>query len=65
MSLRVALKRARIQTERVNIWDDPKAAARVRSVAGGNETVPTVFVGDTALVNPSVKEIKRALAAMS
>jgi hypothetical protein len=25
----------------------------VRSVAGGNETVPTVRVGDVALVNPS------------
>jgi len=32
-------------------------------VAGGNETVPTVFVGDVALVNPSVREIKAVMAA--
>ncbi len=57
------MKRARIPNRRHNIWTDPAAAARVRSVAGGDETVPTVFVGDTALVNPSVSEIKRALAA--
>jgi glutaredoxin-like protein len=62
-SLRTRLKLARIRTRQVNIWDDPEAAARVRSVAGGNETVPTVFVGDVALVNPTVKDIKRALAA--
>jgi mycoredoxin len=31
----------------INIWEDPQAAARVRSVANGNETVPTVFVGPT------------------
>jgi hypothetical protein len=41
----------------VNIWDDPAAAARVRSVAGGNETVPTVFVGDQVMVNPTVREV--------
>ena len=28
----------------VNIWKDPAAAAFVRSVADGNETVPTVTV---------------------
>jgi hypothetical protein len=33
------------------------AAARVRSVAGGNETVPTVLVGEQALVNPSAAEV--------
>jgi glutaredoxin-like protein len=63
LALRIGLKRARIPTTRHNIWTDPEAAARVRSVAGGNETVPTVFVGDVALVNPSVREIKAVLAA--
>jgi len=29
----------------------------VRSVANGNETVPTVMVGDEAMVNPSVRDI--------
>lgn len=36
-----------------NIWDDPEGAAIVRQFADGNETVPTVVVGDKALVNPS------------
>ncbi|MEM9563694.1 MAG: glutaredoxin domain-containing protein [Actinomycetota bacterium] len=62
MALRVGMWLARIPSHRVNIWRDPDAAARVRAVAGGNETVPTVFVGDTALVNPSVRDIKRAMA---
>jgi hypothetical protein len=31
--------------------------SRVRSFAGGNETVPTVVVGDTGLVNPSAREV--------
>ena len=48
---------------RVNIWDDPAAAATVRSVARGNETVPTVTVGDVALVNPSAGEVARLLDA--
>jgi len=41
----------------VNIWADPGAAARVRSLAGGNETVPTVLVGEHAMVNPSASEV--------
>ena len=41
----------------MNIWEDPDAAARVRAVAGGNETVPTVFVGEHALVNPNIKQV--------
>lgn len=44
----------------VNIWDDPDGAAWVRSVANGNETVPTVRVGDTGLVNPSVDQVLAA-----
>jgi glutaredoxin len=38
--------------DEVNIWDDPEAAAFVRSVANGNETVPTVVIGGVAHVNP-------------
>lgn len=41
----------------VNIWTDRAAAGRVRSVADGNETVPTVLVGEDALVNPSAAEV--------
>lgn len=51
------LDRHGVEAQRVNIWDDPEAAAFVRSVANGNETVPTVTVGGRALVNPSAREV--------
>jgi glutaredoxin-like protein len=46
------LDRIGLPLTKVNIWDDAGAAATVRAVAGGNETVPTVVVGDAAMVNP-------------
>jgi glutaredoxin-like protein len=61
VALRNRLHKSRIPFEPINIWEDPAAAARVRSVAGGNETVPTVFVGDRAMVNPSVHQVESAL----
>jgi len=57
------LKKAGVPLARHNIWDEPDAAAFVRSVAGGNETVPTVVVGDRAMVNPSAREVMEALTA--
>jgi glutaredoxin len=59
--LRRGLDRAGLDRTEVNIWEDPQAAARVRSVAGGHETVPTVVVGDVALVNPTVAEVITAV----
>lgn len=47
--------------QKLNIWEDPDHAAFVRSVADGNEVVPTVRIGDVSLVNPSVQQV---LAAM-
>ena len=44
----------------VNIWEQPSGAAFVRSVARGNETVPTVSVGQVAMVNPSAQQILTA-----
>ncbi|MFB7177612.1 glutaredoxin domain-containing protein [Streptomyces sp. NPDC056257] len=62
IKLRTQLRLARIPYRKVNIWRDPEAAAFVRSVADGNETVPTVVVGDhPAMVNPSVRRIREAL----
>lgn len=58
VSLRRGLSRRGIPFEAVNIWDDPDAAARVRAAAGGNETVPTVVIGEQALVNPSVGQVE-------
>ncbi len=40
-----------------NIWDDPDDAAVVRRHANGNETVPTVVIGDRGFVNPSAGEL--------
>jgi glutaredoxin len=56
-TLRRRLRRAGVATKEVNIWDDRTAAAFVRSVARGNETVPTVVVGRRALVNPTVGDV--------
>ncbi|MEE6260334.1 glutaredoxin family protein [Plantactinospora sonchi] len=50
--LRRGLRRRRIVFTEVDIWADPAAAAAVRAVANGNETVPTVHVGGEWLVNP-------------
>ena len=52
---------AGLEHDRINIWDDPDAANYVRSVANGNETVPTVKVGKKAMVNPSLAQIRAAL----
>ena len=50
--LRRGLRRRRVAFAEVNIWADPAAAASVRAVADGNETVPTVHVAGQWLVNP-------------
>ncbi len=56
-SLRRQLAKAGLVTEEHDIWADPEAAAFVRAHAGGNETVPTVAVGDEVRVNPSPSEV--------
>ena len=63
--LRHGLQIAGVQTDEVNIWDDPSAAAAVRMVANGNETVPTVTVGATVMVNPSVKAVLGEIQSQS
>lgn len=56
--LRRGLDRAGVRTREINIHDaPPEAAARVRAAANGNETVPTVFIGEHALVAPRVGEV--------
>ena len=60
--LKARLRLARIPFQRVNIWDDPAAAAVVRSVNHGDELVPTVRLGaDRYLSNPSFRELRAAL----
>jgi glutaredoxin-like protein len=62
MLLRLGMRRTGLQHTEVDIWQDPQAAAFVRSVADGNETVPTVTIGGTAMVNPSTQQVMAAVA---
>jgi mycoredoxin len=43
--------------DEINIWEDPDGAAFVRSVTGGDETVPTVRIGTQSVVNPSPRRL--------
>ncbi len=47
----------------VDIWDDPEAAAFVREVNHGDETVPTVVIDGEAHTNPPPGMVRAALAA--
>ncbi len=60
MALRFGLRRAGLGTSERDIWADADDAAFVRAHAGGNETVPTVDVAGTVLVNPSTKAVLAA-----
>jgi mycoredoxin len=60
--LRTKLKRAGIHVDEVNIWEDPDGAAFVRSVTGGDETVPTVCIGTRSLVNPSPGDLLKMIS---
>lgn len=55
--LRRGLDKAGLDRVEHNIWDDPNDAAIVRRYANGNETVPTVVIGEHGLVNPSPKQL--------
>ena len=61
MKLRTQIRLRGIETTEFDIWSDPSAAERVRQVTGGDETVPTVFVGTEAMVNPSIKQVVAAM----
>ncbi len=61
MNLRLGLLLRRVDINQVNIWKDPDAAALVRSVADGNETVPTVVIEGEAMVNPTPGQVASAL----
>ena len=69
------LERTGLVFDRIDIWDEPAAAAWVRTVADGNETVPTVRVAGAgvgagagravALVNPSATAVLDQLARLA
>lgn len=60
-----SLEKAGLEPERRNIWEDEEAAAVVRSATGGSETVPTVVIGDRAMVNPTGAEVMAAVAEVA
>jgi mycoredoxin len=49
---------------RVNIWQDPDAAAFVRAHNDGDEVVPTVLVGDETWTNPEPARVRAVLGAV-
>ena len=65
------LTRTGLAFDRIDIWEEPDAAAWLRVVADGNETVPTVRIvgGDpdaaVALVNPSVTQVLAAVGRVA
>lgn len=60
--LRLRLGAAGQQATWVDIWSDPEAAAFVRDVNGGAETVPTVILPDgEARTNPDPSLVRRHL----
>lgn len=62
MNLERKLNSLDVPLNKQNIWDTPEAAATVRSIADGNETVPTVVVGSAKMVNPSPDQVLQAIA---
>jgi mycoredoxin len=61
LDLLLRLTFTRLRYRKINIRKDPRARAFVRSVAAGNETVPTVVVAGRALVNPSMRQLTEAV----
>ena len=61
--LRRGLDKRGIVTIDHNIWEDPADAAVVRSLANGNETVPTIVIDDIGMVNPSADEVIAVLSS--
>ncbi|WP_107771291.1 glutaredoxin domain-containing protein [Nocardioides sediminis] len=60
--LRLVLGRRGRDAVWVDIWADPDGAAYVRSVNGGNETVPTVVIDGQPHTNPSPRSVVAALS---
>ncbi|GAB3286891.1 glutaredoxin family protein [Parasphingorhabdus pacifica] len=61
-SLRAGLRRRGLEYREVDIWQEPGAAETVRSIADGNETVPTVVIGEWNAVNPATEKVMAAVA---
>lgn len=64
LRLRTALGTAGNRADWVNIWQDDDGRAFVRENNDGDETVPTVILGDEVLTNPSPGRVRRELAKL-
>lgn len=64
-ALRVGLSEAGVVADWHNIWEDEAAAEFVRSVANGNETVPTLVVDGRAMVAPSSRTALHEIGAVA
>jgi mycoredoxin len=63
--VRIILNRANVLYEYINIHKDADAAARVRAINNGNESVPTlVFEDGSTLTEPSAAELSARLKAL-
>lgn len=62
LRLRMVLGPAGNRAEWVNIWRDDDGRAFVRDNNDGDETVPTVLLGDQVLTNPSPGRVRRELS---
>ena len=59
------LKRSNVKFEYIDIHQDSAAAAHVRAINNGNESVPTlVFPDDSTLTEPTVGELKAKLESL-
>lgn len=65
MNLERSLNKLNLPLNKMNIWDSKKHASTVRSIADGNETVPTVVIGDAKMVNPNAGQVLQALQAQA
>jgi mycoredoxin len=65
LRMRFVLLGAARKASWVNIWTDPEAAAAVRAVADGNETVPTVVLDGESRVNPGPGWVRARLTGRS
>jgi mycoredoxin len=63
LRLRATLAGSARRVHWVDIWKDPEAAAAVRAVADGNETVPTVILAGVPHVNPDPRWLLRQVRA--
>ncbi len=65
MNLERSLEKLDLPLNKMNIWDKPAHAETVRSIANGNETVPTVVIGDAKMVNPNAGQVLQAIEAQA